>query len=62
MEICKEEGSEVFLFFRFLGAWRSLVARTHGVREVRSSNLLAPTKKAKKETSREVYFVPFRGA
>ena len=26
------------------GAWRSLVARTHGVREVRSSNLLAPTK------------------
>ena len=25
------------------GAWRSLVARTHGVREVRSSNLLAPT-------------------
>ena len=26
------------------GAWRSLVARTHGVREVRSSNLLAPTR------------------
>ena len=25
------------------GAWRSLVARSHGVREVRSSNLLAPT-------------------
>ena len=25
------------------GAWRSPVARTHGVREVRSSNLLAPT-------------------
>ena len=28
----------------FFGAWRSPVARTYGVREVRSSNLLAPTK------------------
>ncbi len=26
------------------GVWRSPVARTHGVREVRSSNLLTPTK------------------
>ena len=28
---------------RDVGAWRSPVARTHGVREVRSSNLLVPT-------------------
>ncbi len=29
------------------GVWRSPVARTHGVREVRSSNLLTPTKNNK---------------
>ncbi len=27
----------------YVGVWRSPVARTHGVREVRSSNLLTPT-------------------
>ena len=30
----------------FYWDWRSPVARTHGVREVRSSNLLAPTRRA----------------
>ena len=30
--------------FLYHGAWRSSVARTHGVREVRSSNLLVPTR------------------
>ena len=32
------------MFCISFGAWRSPVARTHGVREVRSSNLLTPTK------------------
>ena len=36
--------SEHHRCYVFFGAWRSPVARTHGVREVRSSNLLAPTK------------------